>query len=221
MKKHLKRLAAPRSWAIGRKQGTFITRIAPGAHPHDLGMPLSVVLKDMINVAHTTKEVKKALQIKKVLVDNKRVKDHKRAVGLMDTISLNDVSYRMTLDEKGLIRIKKIDEKEANVKLTKIIGKTKISKNKTQLNCSDARNILVEKDTYRVGDSLVIELPSQKIKTHLKFETGSLIILTGGKHKGHQGKLIDITDNTMAYMSVFNPVSRPSYCDRYFKARNS
>lgn len=201
MKNHLKRLPSPKSWVIGRKEGTFITRAKPGAHAPDLGMALSVVLKDMVGVAQTTKEVKKALHHAQILVDAKRVKDHRRVVGVMDTITIPDErkSYRVTLDHKGYITVKEIDEKEAKLKVSKIVGKTKLAKGKTQLNMSDARNILVDKDEYKVGDSLVLELPEQKIKEHVKFETGAAILLVGGKHKGEQGKLIDITEDTVLY----------------------
>lgn len=201
MKNHQKRLSVPRSWVIGRKVTTFITRLRPGAHTAQLGMPLSVVLKSMAGVANTTKEVKKALHNNTILVDQKKVSDHRRAVGLMDTISIpgEKKAFRMTLDHKGFIRLVKIDDKESKIKVSKIIGKTVLGKSKTQLNLSDSRNILVEKDEYKVGDSVVLDLPSQKITSHLKFETGAYILLIGGKHKGEKGKLVDIKDDTVLY----------------------
>ena len=148
MKNHKKRQQVQRSWIIVRKVTTFITRLRPGAHTAQLGMPLSVVLKSMAHVANTTKEVKKAIHNNTILVDQKKVSDHRRAVGLMDTISIPDEkkTFRMTLDNKGFIRLVKIDEKESKIKVSRIIGKTILGNSKTQLNLSDSRNILVETD---------------------------------------------------------------------------
>ena len=77
-KLHTKRHTAPKSWHILRKAGVFITTIRPGAHNKALALPLSVILKDVVNVANSTREVKRALQLKEVLVDGRRVKDHKK-----------------------------------------------------------------------------------------------------------------------------------------------
>ncbi len=203
MKSHLKRLDAPKSWVIPRKEHTFITRPSAGAHSMDLGMPLAVVLKDFIKAANTTREVKRALGIKHVVVDGKRVRDHKRIVGLLDIISLpeNKENYRMTLGEDGTLMIKKIDAKEANHKLAKVIGKTMVKKGKLQVNLSDGRNILVGKDDVATGDSLVIEVPSQKVIEHLKCQAGAQILIIGGKRKGEQGKIVDIIKDEVLYQS--------------------
>ena len=49
----------------------------------------------------------------------------------------------------------------------------------------DGRNIIFDENPeYRTGDSVVISLPGQEIKSHYKFEEGSLAYLTGGNHIG-------------------------------------
>lgn len=201
VKYHKKRHTSPRSWHILRKAGVFITRMKPGAHTQDLAMPLSVVLKDMVSVANTTREVKRALHLKDVLVDQTRAKDYRRPVGIMDTIHIKDEkkSFRLSLDDHGRICAVKIDDKEAAKKVSRINNKTKLSKGRTQLNLQDARNIIVDKDEYKVGDSVVIELPSQKIVEHLKLAEGSYIMLTGGKHKGTQGKILNLHEDKVLF----------------------
>ena len=97
MKNHLKRIATPRTWVIDRLSRTFITRPKPGAHSLAQGMPLSVILRDMVKVASTTAEVKKILNNKEVLVDGKRRKDHRLIVGLFDIISIPELKQQFRI----------------------------------------------------------------------------------------------------------------------------
>ena len=195
VKRHLKRLTAPRSWDIKRKSTVFVTRPKPGPHSYDEGVSLNIVLRDLLGYANTTKEVKKALNNNIILVDGIRRRDHRFIVGLMDVISIPKLkeNYRILVNKKGKLVLIKIDEKEAKIKPCKIIGKTPI-KGKTQLNLFDGRNIIVEKETdYKVGDSVVIEIPSQKILQHLKLENKAFVIITKGRRVGNTGKIENIS----------------------------
>ena len=66
VKQHLKRINAPKEWPLGRKQTTFVPRPLPGAHNMHSGMPLSMVLKDLLKYANTTREVKRILNDKQL-----------------------------------------------------------------------------------------------------------------------------------------------------------
>ena len=83
----------------------------------------------------------------------------------------------------------------------KIIGKT-ITKRKLQLNFFDGSNILVDKDSYKVGDTLLLSLPEKKIAKHLKLDKKSTIFLTGGKHIGETGNVEDIIENRIIYKNT-------------------
>jgi small subunit ribosomal protein S4e len=192
--KHLKRYATPKTWRILRKAETYITKPNAGAHPISRALPLSVVMKN-IGVAHTTREAKKILVNKNVLVDGKKVQDHKKAVGLFDVITLSDInkSYQVKLDSKGKLAVEEV--KDANSKACRIEGKTVLKKGKMQLNLSGGKNIIVDKDGYKVGDSVIIELPSQKITKHLKLEANANVLLTAGRHLGSQAKVTGIEGN--------------------------
>ena len=63
---HIKRLAAPKTWQIRTKGLKFITKPAPGPHSLDTGMPLSTLLKEVLNYANTTREVKKILNTNEI-----------------------------------------------------------------------------------------------------------------------------------------------------------
>ena len=150
VKSHLKRLSAPKSWQIKRKGIKFITRPNPGAHSMKNSVSLSLLLKDLLKYAKTTKEVKDILYNKNVLVDGKRRKDHKLPIGIMDVLEVTEMKehFRILFDQKGKITPVSIKKDEAAIKPCKILNKTKIKGNKTQVNLSDNKNIILKKDDY-------------------------------------------------------------------------
>ena len=185
-KNHLKRNVANKKWILLRKEDKYVIRPSAGKHKIKDCVPLGYLLKNL-GFAQTTKEAKKLLLLNNVLIDKKKVMEVKYPIGFMDVISVNDKNLRCTFDNKGRICFIEIAANEANKKICKILEKCKIKQGKTQLNLSDGRNVLVEKDEFKVGDSIVMELPSQKIIKNLSFKTGALILLTGGKHTGSTG----------------------------------
>lgn len=205
VKNHLKRHASPTSWAILRKENKYILKPRPGPHPRKLGMPLTLLLKKQ-ELANTTKEVKKLLNIKNILVDGSRKKDHKLPIGLMDIIEVKEENkfYKILIDTKGRLTINEISQAESKEKTCKVIGKTKLKGKKTQLNLYDGKNILITKDEYKVGDSVLLSLPDKKIKKVLKLENGASAILTGGKHIGSQGTIEEINGKKIIFQSKEN-----------------
>tara|TARA_Y100000310_G_scaffold278642_1_gene297206 strand:+ start:22568 stop:23242 length:675 start_codon:yes stop_codon:yes gene_type:complete len=191
MKNHLKRIATPRTWIIDRKQNTFIMRPKPGAHPLDMGMALGVILRDKLAIGSTLSEIKKILNSKEILVDGKRQKSPRLIVGLFDVISIPGKNYRLSLDTKGRIIVKDINDKEAKLKTCKVTGKTMMAGGKTQLNLHDGKNIITT-EKVKVGDSLLLQLPDQKIQKVLPLNPGSTVFLTKGKHAGRSGSLKEL-----------------------------
>ena len=115
VKNHLKTIAVPKTWHVKRKAAKFITRPNAGAHTLESGMALTTVLRKLVKVAKTAKEVKHVLTEKEVLVDGKKRKEPKLIVGFMDVVSLPGVneSHRILLDRKGRLIAVKISEAEA------------------------------------------------------------------------------------------------------------
>ena len=199
---HMKKLAAPRTWPIKRRDQTFVTSPLPGGK-FELGMPLNVIFKEMLGYAATSKEVKRVLNTKNVLVNGLRTKEPRLLVGLFDTIAIDEISsyHRIVLNDKGKIETVQIKKEEANVKLSKVIGKTVLKKKKIQLNLSDGRNIIIDKDSYKTGDTLMISLPDNAIKKHIKLDKNTMIFLTGGKHIGETGIVQGISKDKITYKS--------------------
>jgi small subunit ribosomal protein S4e len=186
MKKHLKRMAAPKSWAVPRKTSHWITKPSPGPHGTHESMPLLAVVRDMLKLCDNSREARFIIGSRTISVDGKIVTDYKFPVGLMDVVTVlkTKQSFRMLIDYKAKLQLIPIDDSEKDWKLARVDDKKVVRKGKVQLNMHDGRCILLSKDQYRTGDVLKIELPSQKIMKAFKLDKGSIAFLVGGSHPG-------------------------------------
>tara|TARA_B110000444_G_scaffold261520_1_gene314584 strand:- start:7000 stop:7584 length:585 start_codon:yes stop_codon:yes gene_type:complete len=167
-------------------------------------MPLNVVIRDILGYANSTREVRHILHNNLALIDGRICKDVRRGVGFMDVLTLGEDNYRCILDRKGRLRYRPISKKEAETKVCRIDGKTTIKGGKTQLNLHDGRNMLVDDATeYSTGDSLVLSLPSQEVKEHIRFAEGTRCYLTGG---AHVGEFADVKEYIVKRSSMPNEV---------------
>mgnify|MGYP004000245325 CR=1 FL=1 len=197
-KKHMKTLTVPVSWPVKRKSSRFTLRPNPGKS-FELSMPIALVFKNLLRYAKTMKEVKTILMDKEILVDGKRVKKPKQLVGLMDTVTIpiSNENYRMLIKKSKKLYITEISKEEAKIKICKITGKTLLKKGQVQINLFDGRNVLVKKDEFKVGDSVILSLPDQKIKSILKFEKGAYVFMIGGSHVGEHGIIEKIDERAI------------------------
>lgn len=194
MSSDMKRLTAPRSWAVPRKKHVWIVKPNPGPHPLDMSMPILLVIRDMLHLCDTAAEAQRILSARQVLVDGRVVTERRFPVGLMDVVSIPKINMhmRMLVDRNGRLRLVTVPEGRQNTKLCRIEKKTTVKNGKTQLNLHDGRCILVEKDSYHSGDSIKIELPSQKILETHKMAKGSFAMVTSGAHAGEIGTIEEV-----------------------------
>lgn len=186
MKKHMKRLVAPRSWGVQRKGSSWVSRPRPGPHAVGECVPMLTLLRDMLGICDTGREAKFILGSREVLVDGRVVTDPKFPVGFMDVVSLPKTgdNYRMLLNSHGRFKLTTITKEQAKAKLVRIENQSTVKTGKFQINLHDGRNILMDKKKYKTGDVLKIELPSQKIMKHITLKEGGLALLIGGSHPG-------------------------------------
>jgi small subunit ribosomal protein S4e len=206
VKNHIKRVAAPKTWNILRKTTKFVTRQNPGAHSKNLSISLNNLLKDILKLTKTTKETKYVLTKQEVLVNNKREKDNKAQAGFLDVISIPSINktYRISIDQKGMLKTKEITNEQANDLILKVTGKTKIRGGKVQLNTLNGFNILTsEADAkkYKLRDTIIFSIKDNKIKQHLPMEKGAQMIITSGKHAGKYGEIVSIGDKIVKIKS--------------------
>jgi small subunit ribosomal protein S4e len=183
----------PRNWPLSRKEQKFVTKPGPGPHSLEGSLPLKIILREVLGLADTSKEARSILNAGKVLVDKKPRKELRFPVGLMDVIEIPETKkfFRADVSSKG-ITLREIGVAESASKTVKIVGKTTISGGRTQLNLHDGRNMILNKDMYSVGDSLVISLPDQKVLKHLKFQKDQTALIISGRNAGERGKIKDI-----------------------------
>ena len=207
MKKHMKRLPAPRSWAIASKTEFWVSRPSPGPHPVDRSVPLGLILRDMLRVCDTAREARHVLNGRRVLVDGRPVTDPKFPVGLMDVVSLDETKahYRMLVDSRGRMRLLAIEAPEAKWKLCRVEGKTTVRGGKTQLNLHDGRNLLLPKDAHKTGTTLKVGVPEQKVLGHFELGEGATALVTGGQHVGELAHVLAVqkTRNPRANVVTF------------------
>jgi len=152
-----------------------------------------ILVRDILKLTDTGKDARKIIKAKEIFVDGRPRNDHKYPVGLFDVVEIPKIGkqYRIVPTYVGL-DIKEIPKSETKLKLCRINGKTMIKNKKLQLNLHDGRCIIIdsektkklEKIACKTGDSLLIELPNQKIVEHLKMEKGMLSLITRGLNRG-------------------------------------
>jgi len=190
---HLKRLAAPKSWRIERKVCKHILRPHAGGHMLDVSMPLGMYLRQK-GIANTTREIKKLLLSSEVFLNGKRTKDYRAMMGPMDVVSVPALALRerVILDKKRQLVMVKVSDVSSKHLPVRVQGKTLLAKGKVQLNCTGGRNLIAEKSDAKLGDTLVITLPEQKIEHHVSLAKGAHVYLTGGSHVGEFGTVEEV-----------------------------
>lgn len=189
----LKRRAAPRSWTIPRKGTKWLKRPGPGPHAQDESMPLLLVLRDVRRLVASAREARILLRSGSVRVDGKVAQDLDRGIGLMDTLSFApplDAHFRMVKDRRGKLGLVAIPSAEANVKLGRVRFKHTVPGGRIQLTLHDGRNVLASANSpWRVGDSVKVALPDQKVLEHLPLAPGALAYISGGSHVGELARV--------------------------------
>jgi small subunit ribosomal protein S4e len=208
VRRHLKRISAPKTWPIKRKEQKWIVRASSGPHQLKRCLPLNIVMKNLLKYTKTTREVKIILNEGKILVNKVARKDQKFPVGVMDVVEAPELGeqYRMAHSKQGKLKLIAISAEEAKLLPLKITNKTTLKGKKIQLNFNDGTNMILEKNGYKVNDTLIIDLTKEKkdrIKKHLKLEKGAMIYLTDGKHIGTIGIVEDIQSTFQNQTIIF------------------
>jgi len=204
--RRLKRMKAPAFWPIPRKEATWTAKPSPGPHNSSRCLTLLIVVRDILGLARTYKEVKLLLSEEKILVDGKPRRDFKFPVGIMDVIEMpaTESFYRVLPNKKGLI-LHPVDEEEAAFKVCRIEDKRTLKNGLFQLNLHDGRNVVaVDEETedqpfpvadLNTYDVLKMALPEQEIIDYHSIDEASYAIVTGGKNIGRHGKITSIDRN--------------------------
>jgi len=187
---HWKIQSAPKNWPIERKGNTYVVKPRFSARE---GVPVLVILRDMLKIAQDRSEVKRIIHLRQILVNERLVTDERNNLLFFDTINIipSKEQYRLELSENGKFCLNKIKESEANKKIAKIINKKMLKGKKTQLNLSDGRNFLSD-IKCDINDSVEINLKEGKIEKCLPLKEKEKVVIFAGKHVGKKGKITSL-----------------------------
>jgi len=194
-KKKTKALNAPKAVHIHRKENTWTVRTRAGAHTKEASVSLGIAIRNFTPLAKTLKEVKKILNNGDIKVNGRVRKDYGFGIGLFDVISIEKQKafYRVLIDNKGRIILTEM-KKESNEKLSRVESKISTAKG-IQLTTNDGM-IFIGTDA-KVGDTLRVSVPENKVKEIFAMEKGVVVYITKGAHCAEQGKIAEIIPGTV------------------------
>jgi small subunit ribosomal protein S4e len=191
--RHQKRLSVPKSWPVERKTETFTVKADAGPHG-EAGVPLLVLLRDVLGYVDSRKEARYALGQNSVLVNGQPVSDEGRPIGMFDIVAFveREEYYRVFPDQGGRLALTPIDADAADSKLGKVVGKRQVSGGAFQLTMHDGQTIQVEEGEYAPNDSLVLDNETSEVVAHFPYDEGALVTAVDGAHAGEIGELEEI-----------------------------
>ena len=133
---------------------------------------------------------------KLIKIDGRVVSIPKFPVGLMDVVEIEQLkkTYRILPHELHVMMPFEMKQTSTISKACQIMNKSTIKNGIIQLNLHDGRNILLPKEEgieqkYRSKDTIIIDLPSQKIVNHFPFKEGMYAIIIAGRNVGKHGTI--------------------------------
>ncbi|MBI2598508.1 MAG: 30S ribosomal protein S4e [Candidatus Diapherotrites archaeon] len=171
---------------LKRKEKIWTIKNRTGPHSQKTSVPLGFVVRDMLGLAETKKEIRIILNGASVQVNGTVRKDLKFPVGLFDIVSFPQTGkmYRIMLDKNGRIKVTEMGQKASLEKVSKILKKHVKKNGKIILTTSEGFVLLQGKHKISVSDSVKISLPEKKILQHFPLSDGMVALIIGGKHAG-------------------------------------
>jgi len=186
---HIKKSQMSKAWPVPRK-GKRKRYVSVPSHAASKGISLLFLLRDVLKLAKTRKEVRYMTLGGQVKVNGKERRDEDFPVQVLDVVNLEKakLNYRLEIVNKKF-SLKEISAKDAEKKVVKISGKKILSENAIQMNLDDGQNF-ISKEKFSVGDSAVLNTKTDKIEKILPLKEGANVEIIVGKHAGEKGKLV-------------------------------
>jgi len=193
---HLKREQSPKQWPIKRKGTAYLVK---PSYSTEQGLPILLIMRDVLKLARTRREVRKALNAKQVLLNDKEVFDERNNAVLFDVVTIKSAdgktrkNYKIIMGTNKKFGVEEISDEEAGKKVSKVVNKTTLKGKKTQINLSDGRNFISDLKC-KVNDSVLIDLKNRKIEKALPLKENAKVMVFAGKHAGETGTIKEIED---------------------------
>merc|ERR1712198_336077 len=118
--------------------------------------------------------------------------DPKFPTGFMDVIQIEKTgeNFRIIYDVKGRFTVHRITAQEAKYKLCKVREVKAGPKGIPSLYPSAGRTIRYPDPIIKVHDSIQLDIATGKILDTIKFDSGNLCMITGGRNTGRVGTIM-------------------------------
>merc|ERR1711998_645863 len=191
-KRHLKRLNAPKHWMLDKLGGIWAPRPSTGPHKLRECLPLIILLRNRLKYALNTKEVKYILMQRLVKVDGKARTDKTFPAGFMDVIGIEKTNefFRLLYDVRGRFIVHRISPEEGKYKLARVKQLAMGPKKVPYIVTHDGRTIRYPDPAVGVSDTVKVDIETGKMSEFVKFETGNLAMISGGKNTGRVGVIV-------------------------------
>jgi len=216
-KKHLKRLNAPSSWMLDKLSGTYAPRPSPGPHKLRESLPLTIFLRNRLKYALNGKEVTSIVKQRLIKIDGKVRTDNNYPTGFMDVITIEKSGehFRLLYDVKGRFTIHRITAEEATYKLLKVRRVVIGNGGVPHIVTHDGRTIRYPDPNIKANDTVKYDFDQGKITDFVKFDTGNIVMLTGGRNMGRAGVIV----HREKHIGGFDIVHVKDSLDRTFATR--
>ncbi len=186
---HIKRQVIKKFWPVPRKGTVFLSVVT---HNKTDGVPLMTIMRDVLKLVRTRKELKKLINGKKIQINGKTIRETNYPLMLFDVLSLPSIkkNYVAVLKSKKM-HLEELPEKDAGSRTYKVLGKTPLKSKKIQINLSNGKNV-ISSEKIKVGDFVLISNSHNKIIKIAPIEKGSQVNIVKGKHVGKEGKINSI-----------------------------
>lgn len=207
IRKHQKRLSAPKHWMLSKVGGIWATKPSQGPHKLRECIPLNVILRNKLKLSLTGRESKMIVMAKdgNIAIDGKVRKDHKFPVGFMDVLTLikTKTNYRLLYDCKGRFGLNKINSSEAEYKLCKVKARAMGAKGIPYIVTHDGRTIRFPNPDIKANDTVRVNLRNGEITDFYKFRENCQVMIKGGNNIGRVATLVKIEKHEGSYDIIY------------------
>ncbi|EMS68941.1 40S ribosomal protein S4 [Triticum urartu] len=179
LKKHVKRLNAPKHWMVEKLGGAFAPKPSSGPHKARECLPLILMLRNRLKYALTYREVVSIMMQRHIMVDGEvpaKTEKSNQVPVAVKLIPASALASRSPEDAKRIV-----------FKLCKVRTVQCGQKGVPSLNTYDGRTIRYPDPAIKPNDTIKIELDTNKIVDFIKFEVGNFVMVTGGRNTGRIG----------------------------------
>ena len=140
-----------------------------------------------------------------------RIRIHEDVV----SIEKSGEHFRLLYDVKGRFTIHRITPEEASYKLCRVRKVAIGARGVPHIVTHDGRTIRYPDPAIKVNDTVKLDLETGKITDFVKFDTGNIVMITGGRNMGRSGVIV----HREKHIGDFDIVHVRDALDRTFATR--